>query len=60
VHLTTPAVSCEGLGRVDLDGLWWYQKQAGLVGGFFLIFECELNSCVEQPGRAGTRSSPLV
>jgi hypothetical protein len=32
VHLTTAAVSCFRAVRVDLSGLRWYQKQAGLVG----------------------------
>jgi hypothetical protein len=32
VHLTTAAVSCVRRVRVDLGGLQWYQKQAGLVG----------------------------
>jgi hypothetical protein len=34
VHLTTAAVSYMKPFRVDLDVLWWYQKQAGLVGVF--------------------------
>jgi hypothetical protein len=32
VHLTTAAVSCVAVLRVDLSVLRWYQKQAGLVG----------------------------
>ena len=53
VHLTTAAVKCLRMLRVDLNVRQWYQKQAGLVGFFLLegagfAFPLEISPCGDE------------